>query len=182
MADGALHPTLRENGVFVPFDAVLPRICTFCGVKKKALVERDKIGPDDLHPVAYGSPVAALTANLLVVFIRASRAKGVTLPHYRCERCDRRAREDAGIPFVLLVGPFVAVLFGIIGGFGASAAWGWGIGLATFAVVLVIARMTSTSGVSVVAIEPEGVVLRGLSARAVQRLTSADDGSERAPE
>jgi hypothetical protein len=163
------HP----KGVLVHWGAKLPRLCLACGATK-GLRRRGRLGDDDMYPVVYGAPAAALAGNLFALLIRLLRGprKAVALSHWRCTRCDAAMKESAGIPPVLLIGPFLALLLGIIVGFATQPLWGW---LAAFGaavcVVLVARASLRSAGLSVVeVIDSEGVVLAGLSPKAADAL------------
>ena len=149
--------TLHRGGVLIPRGATLPRVCLSCGTKKKRLLHRDRLGNDVAHPVVHGNPVVALAGNLLVLLIRLSRARhrAVTLPHWRCAKCDARLQEAASISPLLLVGPFAGLLVGLAVGFATTPAWGWGAGAAVMISVIVVARRSARSGIPVAVESPE---------------------------
>jgi hypothetical protein len=107
-----------------------------------------------------------LAGNLLVLLMRLVRPprKAVTISHWRCPPCDAAMKESESIGPALLIGPFLALLLGIIVGFATEPVWGWLAALVAAVCVVLVARASMRSGgVSVVeVIETEGV-LSGMS-------------------
>ncbi len=167
-AEPVTAATLHPSGILIRWGAKLPRVCLACGAKKR-LQFKERLGEENIHPFVYGNPVAALAGNLLVLLIRllSARRKAVNLPHWLCGKCEARMRESTSMNLAFLIGPFAAILLGMTVGFASVPVWGAIAGLVTFACIVLVARLSARGdGVSIVAIESDGVVLKGLTKRA----------------
>ncbi|WP_394825892.1 hypothetical protein [Pendulispora albinea] len=166
----AAHP----RGIFIRWDAELPKVCLMCGTKKR-LQRYERLGTDDIHPIVGGNPVAMLSGFVMVLVVRYVRShrKQADLAHWRCAACDARLREAENIRPIWLIAPFIAVLFGIISGFATTPIWGW----LTAAIVGVgtglVGWVSRPRVLRVESVEPHGIVVSGMTAKSADALLTS---------